>query len=198
MLTQLPLLIDNLNPGAAKTYCQELTQKQKRFKVLDYITPKMFSIGKYIRNVDFQFEVDIPGQNPLVFCKLWKDGILFVAECTTEVLEIHPLFSILIVMGFKCYAKFCVFVKSQTCNCGMGDCGCEREFSAIIHPCLVRPAFSIQNLPIPDVNVSHIMRYSLAGFSQLVNVSQLITVCYQVSVKEEKYLSVPINLCELE
>lgn len=180
LLTELPEKI--VQP--TKQFCEQLTSKFKRLKINECIGAKMFSVGNYSR------DKNVPSD--LVFSRLWKNNMLYVAQNYTAGSKVSYYVKYVNNSSLH-FGRVKEFRKTRTCVCET-VCNCPGDFTAVIQKLQCAKAFSIEIAPGHHVDVPHIYRYTVKDGMDVINPNNLVSVCVNSS---SELLCEPLNRFEL-
>ena len=191
ILSDLAGKIEKLPDGIAKTYCEQLMYKWKRFNIRDKISADLFVIGSYdsnsvyIQDIEDRLSELYSGMfHVLTFSRLYKRKLIYVTSSYSRGSRnssvVHYMHDSQYFYG-EALCFFSVYLPTH----------CEPDVYCYIRRAQVLP-FS-ENIDIP-----HIVRCSyMNGTIDIVPVRNLETVCFRVNAKV-LFFSKPLNKHELE
>ncbi|KAE8749145.1 hypothetical protein FOCC_FOCC004051 [Frankliniella occidentalis] len=187
IVQKLSFVIDEMNESAVKTFCENLRKTRKTYKKLEDIAPGFFVVGTLSAmpcpplNVIFS-DLRIRGGHFQVFTRLWRKGILFVAECYTRATKRQSSF-----VTFKKDEEIHLgsiksFVRWSNCQCNK-KCVCQpAQYFCLIQEYQRLPweaHESANDISLAYVNVVHSTPNVVA-----VPVSNLITLCFHLVINQ--------------
>lgn len=201
IVTQLPLMVHDLNEGEVKNYCHRLLHKRFRLNVQEKISEGLYCIGPLIcLNSDFiqaALERVITGSvNVQVYYRLLNDGVLYVSKSYKIGKNDSSYVKYTTTSSPRGrYGKVICFAR-LTCLCTV-PCTCKSEHVAIIKPKLV------EIVEINGLEMSHMLSHkctdSCNDFITFdVYVSRLTSVMFRIEELDNTVLVEPLNEYELQ
>lgn len=201
VITDLPLIVNNLCDGPTKKYCMGLLRKSMRLKLGEKIAKGQHCIGNMYKFTDqFHWLIDVLAQANVfisvdritIFHRFLKNRLLYVSSSYGRGQRVSSF--VKYVQGNEIrYGNVQVFLKLAVCQCS-GECSCTPKYVAVIQKLKTNVAFQNNN-----VLVSHIFTYLPSEEREVVSVSDLCFVLYTVNVDDgQVYICIPPNKYELE
>lgn len=197
-------LFDRLQDGSVKDFCM---RKKRQVKIIEQIIPHCHSVGSYkrinllpgiiVRALENSgFEIEGPTWQ---YLRLLKDGQLYVAE--TYLRESSTR---------SCYVKYLdnddikfgvihSFIKMDIhCRCRHDPCDCERNHLAIVKEIATEGEFMAEGDIYRQGTMKFLRKCYVSDVVCAINVSNLVSVCVGMNIRNQLYIGIPVNSKELE
>ena len=185
LLTSLRSKVKELPQGPAKVYCESLLSKVKQYDLNERLSERMYSVGSYdsvskfddiITSLLLLLYNDKPSFE--TFLRLIQNRILYVASEYQRSSRVSSF----VKLKSGSFSEILTFVKvHKSIN--------QKEFYALVRDLAVEP-YLVPHLKYLDV--------TYVAEPRLFPVTDLLKVCYRLSVETDHYISEPLNDLEME
>ncbi|KAE8742233.1 hypothetical protein FOCC_FOCC012248 [Frankliniella occidentalis] len=188
--SELPLKIEQLPEGPAKSFCQSLSHKSRTLNITEKISDSIFVIGKFDMQPNNLESLDQRLRNVYdemyhfsTFSRLYFNGLVYVASSYTKGSRVSSFVS----YGDNCvsYGEMLTFVKVHTAS--------KPEPDVLV---LMRDLKVDQFCN--NYHLKHIKKVTGYSDPKLVLCNDLQTVCFKTIISDTTYISIPLNKYELE
>ncbi|KAK3923500.1 tRNA wybutosine-synthesizing protein 4, partial [Frankliniella fusca] len=202
LLKNLSTLEASLKNADVKSFCKQMRLKSHQFKIAAKIQNGILVLGNVVKehkilppifNDALSLACNVDAKYFFYF-RLKKDGFLYVAEYYGKGTRNSSCVKYKSSGREFSYGCIKTFVKVAECMC---DTFCNHPGTnvALINRFNCSIPFQTSS---PMVEINSILSCVLTNDKELVLIEDLECVCFKISVDEYEYLSVPLNLYELE